>query len=582
MAFDLRGHDRALDELAACWRRERKVQQLWDRKATLWTGSDEASWMDWLTVLDGTPKDVDYDLYRRETAELVSGLGLEHALLLGMGGSSLFPELLSKSFSPEPGYLPLLVLDSTVPAEILAIEAQIDPARTLVIVSSKSGRTLETDLLAKHFYGRVCQAVGETEAGKRFLAITDKHDSRSDLEQMAAACGFRWTIPGVPGIGGRYSALSPFGMVPAAIMGKNPDAFIERAREMASHCGPKVAPEENPGVLLGLIMAVMASSRRDKITFICSPPIAALASWLEQLIAESTGKRGRGIVPIANEPLAEPQCYGRDRFFVYLRFGPEPSPQQESAVAALRQAGFPLVLIDVPELMDLAQELFRWQIATAVLCAELTVNPFDQPDVHASKAVTWQLTDEYEANRQVPSPQSLGRDGSLIMYGDDWLGRAAESAGQLTFETVLAMHLERLRPGDYFAVNAYLARSPDNDAKLQRARTAVRDHLHNASALGYGPRLLHSTGQLHKGGPNTGLFLQITAKDDPDLPAPSHHATFGLIKQFQAQGDFEVLCQRGRRVLWLHADGPLDEALERIAAATESVSKRRGAAAGVQ
>ncbi len=569
-AFNLQGLERAVTDAAARWQQENKVAKLWDRDKSLWTGTDEDKWLDWLDVLDNQP--VDYERWQSEAAKLAAASGWTDALLLGMGGSSLFPELLAHSFQPARGYLQLRVLDSTVPAEIRAAEQQIDLARTLFIVSSKSGRTLETELLARYFFHRVSQKLPNGEPGQRFIAIADKHAEPSELEQMVQTCRFRELVPGLPGIGGRYSALSPFGMVPAAVMGLDVADFLYRAGQMKERCR-EPEPTSNPGVLLGLVLAVMAKAGRDKVTFVCSPAIAALAAWLEQLVAESTGKKERGIVPVADEPLGGPDQYGRDRLFVYLRLTEQPLQEQDDYIAAFRDAAFPVVQIDVPQRQDLSRELFRWQIATAVAAAELGLNAFDQPDVQASKAVTWQLMREYEKGGQLQSPEPIGRDGSLTMYADPQLTQAVRDAGKPTFETTLATHLNRLRPGDYFAVNAYVQRSAEHDAALQRARLAVRDKSRCATMLGYGPRLLHSTGQLHKGGPNTGLFLQITAEDDPDLPAPAQRATFGLIKQFQAQGDFNVLCSRARRVLWLHADGPLLDALERFAQATVTAVK---------
>jgi len=345
--------------------------------------------------------------------------------------------------------------------------------------------------------------------------------------------------------------------------------FIERARRMQRACGPEAAADSNPGVLLGLIVSALARAGRDKLTIICSPPIATFAGWLEQLVAESTGKQGRGIVPVADELLVGPEHYGQDRAFVYVRLGEKPSPEQDEGIETLRKAGFPVVQIDVPEGMDLAAELFRWMIATAVASAELGVNGFDQPDVQASKEVTWRLADEYEATGQIRKPEPLGTLPDLVLYGDGGLRKSVDACTQIDLATIFRAHLSRLEPGQYFGVNAYLDRSPDKDAKLQRIRLLVRDRLRVATTLGYGPRFLHSTGQLHKGGPNTGLFLQITAADDPDIPVPGQKATFGQIKQFQAQGDFEVLCDRERRVLWVHIEADASEALDRLAAAVE-------------
>ncbi|HWF96061.1 MAG TPA: bifunctional transaldolase/phosoglucose isomerase [Xanthobacteraceae bacterium] len=526
------------------WRQGGNVRRLWAGDAALWSGSDEAKWLGWLGIVEqersriGTLTSLAADIRQQN---------FSHILLLGMGGSSLGPEVLAETFGRQPGSPELLVLDSTDPAQIRTVESKIDPARTLYIVSSKSGSTLEPNVLKQYFFERAKAAVGAQQAGSRFIAITDPG---SKLQTMAEQDRFRHVAFGLPSIGGRYSVLSDFGMVPAAAMGLDVGGFLSATQTMVYTCGADVPPADNPGVVLGTILGVSGKSGRDKVTIVASPGIADFGAWLEQLLAESTGKRGRGLIPVDAEPLGSADQYGEDRLFVYLRLTGEPDPKQDQAVAALEQAGHPVVRIAVTERHHIGQEFFRWEIATAVAGAILGINPFDQPDVEASKVKTRELTTAYEKTGELP-PESafFARDG-VALFADPQNRAAFGSAGSLT--EYLAAHLKRLEAGDYCALLAYVERNKQHNDALQDIRCMIRDRKRVATCLGFGPRFLHSTGQAYKGGPNTGVFLQITCDDPNDLAVPGQKYTFGIVKTTAARGDFEVLAERGRRVLRVH------------------------------
>jgi transaldolase / glucose-6-phosphate isomerase len=521
------------------WRAGDKMKRLWSRDATLWTGADEASWLGWLAVAGeqraraSTLGDLASDFRRA---------GFTHALVLGMGGSSLCPEVLKSTFGRIAGYPELFVLDSTDPGQIRALEHRIDVARTLFIVSSKSGTTLEPNIFFSYFFDRVRRAIGAERAGNHFVAITDPG---SRMEQVANTDRFRRVIPGVPSIGGRYSALSDFGMAPAAIMGLDVARFLTLAAEMADRCGPAVRLADNPGALLGILLGVLARRGHDKVTLVTSPGIGALGVWLEQLLAESTGKVGKGLIPVDGEPLGAPAVYGDDRHFVYVRLDSAADPAQDEAMAALERAGQPVVRLGVPDPYHLGAEFFRWEVATAVAGAIIGVNPFDQPDVEASKVATRALTDHYEKAGALPADSPLG-------------------VSDPAFEATLKAHLESIKPGDYAAFLAYVPMNETHEAELSAIRLAVRDRFRVATCVGFGPRYLHSTGQAYKGGPNSGVFVQITCDDADDLPVPGRRYSFGVVKNAQALGDFQVLRERGRRALRVHLGTDVKNGLARL------------------
>jgi transaldolase/glucose-6-phosphate isomerase len=543
------------DDLAAAvkasledWRVNGKVRRLWARDASLWTGADEGSWLGWLGITDDQVAHIDH---LRKIAEEVKSAGFSHALLLGMGGSSLCPEVLQMTFGKIDGYPELHVLDSTDPAQIKTFEGRVDLAHTLFIVSSKSGGTLEPNIFKQYFFERVQQTVGAHEAGNRFIAITDPG---SKMAEVAAHDGFHHIFFGLPSIGGRYSALSDFGMVPAAIMGLDMVKFFDRAEEMVHSCASCVPPEDNPGVVLGTIMGVLANKGRDKVTIIASPGIWDLGAWLEQLLAESTGKAGKGLIPVDQEQLGRIDVYGNDRLFVYMRLASAPDATQDTVVEALEKAGQPILRIAVADPYDLGQEFFRWEIATAVAGAIIGINVFNQPDVEASKIATRKLTSEYEKTGALPPEiPTLGEHGVKLFTDEKNEAALAAAAGDdKTLAGYLKAHLNRIGPGDYFCISAYVEMNKAHQEHLQAMRHAVRDAKNVATCLGYGPRFLHSTGQAYKGGPNTGVFLQITCDDATDLPVPGQKYSFGVVKAAQARGDFQVLVERDRRALRVH------------------------------
>jgi transaldolase/glucose-6-phosphate isomerase len=495
------------------WRRQGKVRKLWARDATLWTGSDEGNWLGWLGI---TEDPLAHNDYLKSIADEIKGevkrKRLSHVLLLGMGGSSLCPEVLQMTFGRRPGFPKFHVLDSTDPAQIRAFEKKIDLSHTLFIVSSKSGGTLEPNIFKQYFFKRVQKAVGAKRAGSRFIAITDPG---SKMQQVAESDGFRHIFFGLPSIGGRYSALSAFGMVPAAIMGIDTTRFLDRAEEMVQACSSSVPVEENPGVVLGTILGVLAKNGRDKVTLIASPGLWDLGAWLEQLLAESTGKEGKGLIPVDLEHAGPPEVYGNDRVFAYVRLASAPDAVQDAAVEALARAGQPVVRIEVPDIIDIGQEFFRWEIATAVAGSIIGINAFNQPDVEASKVATRKLTTDYEKSGKFPLETPLLEADGIKLYTDPYnavaLKQAAGSGQSLV--SVLKAHLNRLGPGDYFALLAYIESSGVHQGRLKEIRHAVRDTKRVATCLGFGPRFLHSTGQAYKGGPNTGVILQVTCDD---------------------------------------------------------------------
>ena len=532
----------SLDE----WRGAGDVRRLWAGESSLWSGADENEWLGWLTVIRDQLAQVEpvAALAREIRAE-----GFAHAVLLGMGGSSLCPAVMEATFGAVPGSPRLHVLDSTDPAQIRSCEEQVDLLNTIFIVSSKSGSTLEPNILKEYFFERVRIAGLGDDAGSRFIAITDP---RSSLEQVATRDRFRHIFHGEPTIGGRYSALSAFGTVPSAVMGLDVKQLLTSAGLMVRSCGPSVPPDQNPGVVLGTALGVSAKKGRDKLTFVMSPELAHLGAWIEQLVAESTGKKGKGLIPVDGEELADPSLYGADRVFAYVALEGRSDEATDARLQALERAGHPVIRIVVGDRMSLGQEFFRWEMATAVAGAILGINPFDQPDVEASKIATRQLTTEYEQTGQLPT------DASAMPDVDQ-----------------LRAHLDSLHPGDYFALLAYVDMNDEHREVLQRIRHVVRSGKHVATCLGFGPRFLHSTGQAYKGGPNTGVFLEVTCDDAQDLPVPGRRYTFGVVKAAQALGDLAVLKERGRRALHVHLGADVGQGLTELYEAIEQALDAR-------
>ena len=543
------------------------VSRLWAKDPTLWHQDPThqkiiRNALGWLHV---TEQQVHHLSRIKGVAESVRAAGFKHALLLGMGGSSLCPEVFRMTFGVVPGFPELHVLDSTVPAQVRSFEKRVDLARTLCIVSSKSGSTIEPLVFYRYFFDRIRQVKGD-KAGEHFIAITDPG---SMLESLAKESKFRDILPGVPDIGGRYSALSNFGIVPAAIMGVNVEYLLDRAERMRHSCDSSVPPEDNPGVMLGVTLGELAKQGRDKITFVTSPAISDLGAWIEQLIAESTGKEGKGIIPVDDEPLGPPDVYGRDRLFAYIRYAGSPDSDQDSKVAALEKAGHPVVRIELTDLINLGEEFFLWEMATAVAGSLLGINAFDQPNVQESKDYTKNFLDEFKKNGHLPEEEPVLSAEGIKIYGDTANRQALKGAS--TLEEAVKVHLARVQMGDYVAMNAYVERTDVSHRALQNIRLRVRDKRKVATTLGYGPRFLHSTGQLHKGGPNSGVFLQITSDDAQDLPIPGEPYTFGVLKAAQALGDFLSLSKRNRRAIRVHLGADVEAGLKRLQTVIEKV-----------
>ncbi len=542
---------------AAKWEAGERTGRIWEGDATVWTGRDEAYWLGWLDAPEREAARLrDY----AELARVAAHKGIRHVLLLGMGGSSLGAEVVRQSFERSPGSPRLHVLDSTHPDQVRAFAEAIDPRSAWVVVASKSGSTVEPNLLLSYFLDRFTAELGEN-APARFLAVSDPG---SALDKLAREKRFLALVPGEPTIGGRFSAISPFGLVPAALLGLDLPRYVNRAAELAVDCR-EAEVLKNPGVALGLALGVAAEAGQDKLTLVLAPEIAALGAWLEQLIAESTGKLGQMILPIDQELLAPPNWYGKDRLFVVVRYAGRLAAEQEAAVASLLFAGLPVIEIDCADLASLGAEFFRWEFATAVAGAFLGLHPFDQPDVEAAKIAARKLTDEVEETGALPAEAPFYAGHGIELFADpDEAAALFLATDERSLRGLLAAHLDRARPGDYVALCAFLEMNAENEAAMAELRHAVSRVTGVATTLGFGPRFLHSTGQAHKGGPATGLFLQFTDKPNADLPVPNRRLTFGQVIAAQARGDFEVLTARGRRALRIHFAMGAEKGLKRV------------------
>ena len=553
---------RAAETALADWTRNRKIAALWQKDQSVWTNEDEAKWLGWLDIverqIDDTAK---FAAFRTEVQEA----GFTHILLMGMGGSSLAPEVFAETFGKQIGFPEFHVLDSTVPAQVAAVEAKIDLANTLFFVSSKSGSTLEPNVFKQYFFDRVSKLVGAEKAGQQFVAITDPN---SKMEAVAKRDGFRRIFYGLPDIGGRFSALSDFGMIPAAAMGLNVSDFLQRTQQMVEACKIEDA-NENPGAVLGAVLGAANKLGRDKLTIITAPTLYDVGAWLEQLIAESTGKTGVSIIPVDREKLVGYEDYGDDRVFAYLRLENDLVPNQETVVGQLERFGHPVITITLPERENLGQEFFRWEFATAVAGAVMQINPFNQPDVEAAKIETRKLTDEVEKTGALPTEAAFYEEDSIRLFTDRRNVAEMDAGDSInkTLKDYLTAHLARIKPNDYFALLAYIEMNQENQAWLQEIRHAVLDKHKVATCLGFGPRFLHSTGQAYKGGANNGVFLQITSDDSEDLLIPEQKYTFGAVKAAQARGDFQVLLDRNRRALRVHLGADVKDGLQKLLAA---------------
>ena len=543
------------------------VERIWRKDAALWK-ADPAhqqiirNSLGWLTV---TRMIREHAAGLAKFAVEVGRAGFRHVLLLGMGGSSLCPDVLRLTFGEAAGFPGLAVLDSTDPATVQAFERSVDLPRTLFIVASKSGTTPEIAAFHQYFFEKVRQFRGEG-AGEQFVAITD---AGTALQRTGTERKFRHVFVNPSDIGGRYSALSFFGMIPATLIGLDALRLLDRAEGMARACAAGVPPAENPGAWLGAVLGCLGRAGRDKVTFLCSPEIAAFGYWVEQLIAESTGKEGKGIIPVEGELLGDLAAYGSDRVFVYLKLRDSAQRELDGKVGILERAGQPVLTIPLQDRYDLGAEFFRWEFATAVAGLVLGVNPFDQPNVQESKDNTHRLLGEFKAKGRLPEGESIFVEGPIRLYGDE--ASAAAVCGARTLDEALRAHLARIKTGDYAALTAYLQAAPAHAEALSAIRHRIRDRFKVATTLGYGPRFLHSTGQLHKGGGDNGVFLQFTADDPVDLPIPGEPHTFGVMKAAQALGDLQSLQSRKRRAVRIHIAGDIAAGLRRVQEAVARV-----------
>jgi glucose-6-phosphate isomerase len=541
---ELRG---AVDLAVADWQTNNKVDRFWQKDASLWTSDGEEKWLGWIDIVERQKQDL------TNLAELGADVetgGFKTVLLLGMGGSSLCPEVLAETFGQQTEFPALRILDSTDPAQVKAVRDSLNLRETLIIVASKSGSTLEPNILKQYFFEQMTDAVGTDEVGSHFVAITDPG---SKMEQVAKADGFRYIYYGDPQIGGRFSALSNFGLVPATAAGLHTGRLLDEASKAVA--AAKQPPADNPAVELGLILGTAANAGRDKITILTSPEIYDLGAWLEQLIAESTGKLGKGITPVDREVIGAPQVYGDDRIFAYAKLTGTADWSLDAKVAALEAAGHPVIRIEISDPYEIFGQFFTWEVATAAAGSVMGINPFNQPDVESAKIETRSLTEAYERDGMLPEREPLFVDGGIGVYATE--AYAAElklAAPAATLAGYLRAHLDQIRAGDYFATLAFLPMFPVHEAAIQLFRRKVRDAKRVATCLGFGPRFLHSTGQDYKGGPNTGVFLQITAEHDvdADVDVPGQTYSFGVVIDAQAAGDLAVLESRGRRALRVH------------------------------
>ena len=535
------------------WQTDDKISKIWKKDASVWTNDDEAKWLGWL---DSVAAELQKIQEYKNFAEDVKSAGFTDVLLMGMGGSSLCPEVLSLTF----GVKNFHVLDSTVPAQIKTIEGKLNLEKTLFIVASKSGSTLEPNCFKQYFFDKVSEKVGKENAGKQFVAITDPN---SKMQKVAESDGFRKIFYGNPEIGGRFSALSPFGLTAGAAMDLDVEDFLKRASEMVKAC--KIEnPHENAGAILGTILGICQRNGRDKLTIFTSPEIYDLGAWLEQLIAESTGKQGVSIIPVDRESLLSVEDYSDDRVFAYLKLQNDISLDEKLEVLAVN--GHPTIKIELAEKENLGQEFFRWEFATAVAGAIMEINPFNQPDVEAAKIEAKKITEEYEATGELPDETPFFEADGIKLFTSEDYAKSLEKGieGDKSLKKYLASHIAHLQENDYFALLAYVEMNAEHEELLQKIREKVLRKELTATCLGFGPRFLHSTGQGYKGGANNGVFLQITSDDAEDFNIPEQKFTFGVVKAAQARGDFQVLIDRERRALRVHLGADVKSGLEKL------------------
>ena len=552
---NLQGYEKTIADGLASLARDRVVSRIWKKDWTVWREdpAEIRNRMGWLT----SPRSMQEELagikgYVRD----VRKKGYTRSLLLGMGGSSLAPFVLSAVFDTRPGYLDLGILDLTDPAVVLAWRKKLNPAKTLFIVSSKSGTTVETASFFKYFWNWVAERLGPSKTGEHFVAITDP---RSPLEKEARALGFGAVFPGDPEIGGRFSALSPFCLVPAALMGIRPESLLSLAARMSDSCRREPDLLANPGAFLGTVLGILARTGRDKLTLLLSPGLKSFGLWLEQLIAESTGKEGKGILPVEGEQVGSVADYGDDRLFVRIKEKGEAGGN--AAARRIEKAGFPLLTLTLPGKFHLGAQFFLWEFATAVAGRLLGINPFDQPNVELSKKRTREFLAYHREHGSFPQEKPHFRKVGMAVYSD------IEARSP---EDCLKKFISLAGPGDYVAIEAFIAPTRKTDVALNKLRLELRRRTGLATTVGYGPRFLHSTGQLHKGDRGNGLFIQITAEDEHDAPIPdapgsaASSVSFGLLKAAQARGDYEALRSLGRRIIRFHLGKDVPGGLDKI------------------
>lgn len=552
----------AFDDACNDWNSSSKIDRFWRKDASLWTRDDEEKWLGWIDIVERQQKDL--SAFSALASDIKSA-GFESAVLLGMGGSSLCPEVLSLTFGRQAGFPALHIVDSTNPAQVKAVRDKINPAKTVFIVSSKSGSTLEPNVLKQYFFEETKKSVGSDKAGSHFIAVTDPG---SKMEQVAKADHFRRVFYGDPEIGGRYSALSNFGVVPAAIAGLDVSRLLSEAAKADS--AAKQPLDKNAGVQLGLLLGTAHNAGRDKLTIFTSPEIHDLGAWLEQLIAESTGKQGKGITPVDREAIGSPDVYGVDRVFAYIRLAGTSDSSLDAKIGALESAGHPTVQFEIADRYEIFGQFFTWEIATAVAGSIMGINPFNQPDVEIAKVEARALTSAYEETGKLPERAPIfDQDGVKLFAAEAYAAALKSSASRPTLASFLRAHLSQLHPHDYFAALAFLPMFPEHEAAIQQFRHKVRDVKKVATCMGFGPRFLHSTGQDYKGGPNTGVFLQITSENAVDVQIPGQKYSFGVVVAAQAAGDLAVLESRGRRALRVHLGTDIASGLKTLSAAID-------------
>lgn len=564
LKFSAGEHTAEIEKELNLWDKENKVKRLWQKDPSLWTGKDENKWMGWFDINFAKSEVARIE----ELANEVRAREFKHIVLLGMGGSSLCPAMMAETCGTIYGHPTLHILDSTSPDQIRSLENAIDIKKTFFIVSSKSGTTLEPNIYKEYFFTKLQKVLGTQDVGDRFIAVTDPGTA---LEKLAQKDKFKAVFHGIPSVGGRYSALTNFGLVPSGLMGVNIAEFLQNAAEMQKACGVDVPAAQNPGVVLGTIMGVCAKAGKDKITLIASPGIHALGAWLEQLLAESTGKEGKGLIPVDQEPFGDISNYSNDRVFAYIRLENGSDESQDKMVDEIEKAGHVVVRMSIADKLHLSQELYRWEVATAVAGSIIGIDAFNQPDVEASKVITAKMSKEYEETGKFEAQKPFFESDGIALASDDKNEKKLMNAVKdKSLEAFIKAHLDHVKENDYVNFSAFVEMNQEHTDLLQQIRKIIRDKKKVATCLGFGPRFLHSTGQAYKGGPNSGVFFQFTSEAQQDLDVPNHKYSFGFVIKAQAEGDFKVLSQRNRRVLRLYLGKDVTSGLKKLLKIIES------------